>query len=94
MMNQKGWYLLLAVTSVLLLFFALRVLREPAASEGAQRIAAKESPAQADELTLNPFRAAYEEPLGHLGAIQEAQRIKQREAAHELQLRELGATRP
>ena len=93
-MQQKGWYLLCAVTLVLLLFFALRVLRQPAASEGAQRIAAEDSPAQAEELTLNPFRAAYEAPLGYLGAIQEAQRIKQQEAAHELQLRELGAKRP
>ncbi len=93
-MKQQGWWLLFAVTLVLLVFFAFRALREPAASEGAQRIAAEDNPAQADKLTLNPFRAAYETPLGHLGAIQDAQRIKEQEAAHELQLRELEAKRP
>ena len=93
-MKQNGWWLLFAVTSVLLLFFAFHALREPAASEGAQQIAAEDSAAQADDLTMNPFRAAYETPLGHLGAIQDAQQIRQREAAHEKQLRELGATSP
>ncbi len=93
-MKQNGWWLLFAVTSVLLLFFAFHALREPVASEGAQKIAAEDSPAQADEQTLNPFRAAYETPLGHLGAIREAQQIREREAARELQLRELEATRP
>ncbi len=93
-MNQKGWYLLFAVTLVLLLFFAVRTLRETAASKGAQTTAAEDSPAQTNEQTINPFRAAYETPLGHLGAARDAERIKQREAAHELQLRELGATSP
>jgi hypothetical protein len=93
-MKQNGWWLLFAVTSVLLLFFAFHALREPPASEGAQRIAAEDSPAQAEDSTINPFRAAYETPLGHLGAIREAQRIRQQEAARELQLRELQATRP
>jgi len=92
-MRQQGWWLLLAVTSVVLLFFAVRALRGPAASEGAQKIAAEDRPAPADESTLNPFRAAYETPLGHLGAIREAQQIKERAAARELQLRELEATR-
>jgi hypothetical protein len=93
-MTQKGYWFLVAVTSVLLLFFAVCALRGPAASEGAQKIAAEDSPAPTDEQTINPFRAAYETPLGHLGAIRDAQQIKQREDAHELQLQELGAKRP
>ncbi|MCU0914168.1 MAG: hypothetical protein MUC88_06360, partial [Planctomycetes bacterium] len=94
MMQQSRRYVLLPIACVLLVFCAVRAVRKPAASEGAQRIALSESRAQADEKeTPAPLRTAMEstpeldietadEWPRQLETAREAQRLKHQEAAH------------
>ena len=98
MMKQKRWCVVLSVASVLLLFCAVRAVRRPAASEGAQRIEAGTGRAQAGEAmetreAIN-VETTNDLQLRQLETAREAQRMKQQEAATELQRRQQEATRP
>lgn len=107
MMQQTRRCVLLSVACVLLVFCAVRAVRRPAASDGAQRIEVCEGRAQAGEKetdarsrkTMESIDAIHVEAAGDLQRRQletarEAQRMKQQEAAHELQRRQQEATRP
>jgi flagellar biosynthesis/type III secretory pathway M-ring protein FliF/YscJ len=81
MMQQKTWCVVLSVVCVLVVFCAVRAVRRPAASEGAQRIEVSAGRAQANEAIIDL-------PLRQLETIREAQRTRQQETADELQCRQ------
>jgi hypothetical protein len=91
MMKQRGWCVLLSVAFAVLVFCAARDLRKPAASNGAQRIEAGAAGARAKETSESigavHVRAASDLQLRRRETAQEAQRVKQQEAAAELQRR-------
>ena len=82
-MKQKAW-VLLPLACVLLIFCAARVVRRPAASDGAQRIEVCESLAQADA----------KETDARFQQATESIDTDNVQAAHELQRRQQEATRP
>ena len=105
-MKKKTW-VLLSLASVLLIFCAVRAVRSPAASAGAQRTAVCEGRAQPGENEMSArFRKAHENmdarnvnaanelQLRQLETAREAQRMRQQEAANELQRRQQEAIRP
>jgi len=98
MMKQKGWCVGLSVACVLLVFCAVRTVRGPATSEGAQGSAIGAARVKADQATKSTG-ALYAEAnndvrLRQLETAGEAQRIKQEEAAQELQWRQQETTQP
>ncbi len=105
-MKSKTW-LLLSLASILLIFCAVRAVRSPAASAGAQGPAVCENRAPSDEngtstrlrkapegAGADQVSAANELYLRQLETAQEAQRMRQQEAASELQRRQQQAPRP
>jgi hypothetical protein len=90
-MKQRGWCVLLSVAFAVLVFCAARDLRKPVASHGAQRIEAGAAGVRAKETPESigavQVEAASGLQLRHRETAQEAQRIKQQEAAAELQRR-------
>jgi hypothetical protein len=109
-MKKETW-VLLSLTSVLLVFCAVRAVRSPAASAGAQSgtpnamyrvwepsTAVCAEHAQPDEnetgAGANNINTAHELHLRRLETVREAQRMKQQEAANELQWRQQEVTRP
>jgi hypothetical protein len=96
-MKKKTW-VLLSLSSVLLVFCAVRAVRSPAVSAGAQSPAVYEDPARSDEsqtsVGANYGNAGNEAHLRQLETAGAAQRMRQQEAAHELQRRQQQAARP
>jgi hypothetical protein len=97
-MIRKTWRVLLSVAFVLLVFCAVRAVRRPAVSKGAQRPEVGTARAQANEAreSVGAVRveATHKLQLRQLETAQEAQRMKQQEAATELQRRQEEAIRP
>jgi len=97
-MVGKTWRVLLSVAFVLLVICAVRAVRRPAASEGAQRTVARVDRAHASEAAermeavsvgaTNDLQSRQWEAAGA------AQRIEQQEAAAELQRRQQEGARP
>ena len=96
-MRSKTW-VLVSLTSVLLVLCVVRTARSPAVSAGAQNTAYYEDRAPSNEnetsAGANNINAAGELHLRQLETAQEAQRMKQQEAANELQQRQRQAPRP
>jgi hypothetical protein len=105
-MKKKTW-VLLSLASVLLIFCAVRAVRSPAVSAGAQSTAVCEGRAQSGEnetiarfqkaresMDAHGVNAANELQLRQLETARKAQGMKQQEAANELQRRQQEATRP
>ncbi len=96
-MRSKTW-VLVSLASVLLVFCMVRTARSPAVSAGAPSAAVYEDRAPSNEnersAGANHLNAAGELHLRQLETAQEVQRMKQQEAAHELQQRQRQAPRP
>ncbi len=105
-MKKKTW-VLLSLASVLLIFCAVRAVRSPAASAGAQSAAVCEGRTPSGEnetsarfqkahesMDARNVNAANELQVRQLETAREAQRMKQQEAANELQRRQQEAIRP
>ena len=106
-MQQTKRRVLLSVACVLLVFCAVRAVRRPAASGGAQRVEVCAGRAPWGEYETDARSRKTRESIEaiHVGAAgdlqrrqletaREAQRMKQQEAAAELQRRQQEATRP
>lgn len=91
-MIHKTWRILLSVAFVLLVFCAVRAVRRPAASVGAQRMAASADRARADDAIESVDAASVEATddlrVRQLETARDAQRIEQQETALELQRRQ------
>ncbi len=97
MMKRQTW-VLISLASVLLIFCAVRAVRSPAVSAGAQRTGVCEDLARSDEKETSAgadnSNAANELRLRQLETAGAAQRMRQQEAANELQRRQQQAPRP
>jgi hypothetical protein len=97
MMKQKSRCVLLSVACILVVFCAVRAVKRPMASDAAQRIEAGASRTLADESVTDarfPVTATDNLRLTQLETARRAQRIKQQEAARELQHRQQETIHP
>jgi len=96
-MRQSGLRILLSVAFVLMLVCAVRAVRRPAASAGAQKTDVRAGRVQSDgaagRADVTNAETANELQVRRLKAAGEAQRTKQQEAANELQRRQQEAAR-
>ncbi|MEN6577307.1 MAG: hypothetical protein ABFD90_13265 [Phycisphaerales bacterium] len=86
MMEQKRWWVLFWVASILLMFCVVRAIRSPAASDASQRIEVCEGRAQSDENEMDAPFEDMETMAANFRKAVDAERVVQLEAAKEVQL--------
>lgn len=85
-MEQKRWWVLFWVASILLMFCVVRDIRRPAASDASQRIEVCEGRAQSHENEMGAPFEDMETMAANFRKAVDAERVVQLEAAKEVQL--------